>query len=131
MATPTRTTVTDQEVRAIFPSKINDLTPFIAAAAVRMSTVDACMTAAGYSDEVKKQIQTWLAAHLAASTRDRQATQISGPDGTNTQFGGTLGKGLESTFYGQQVIAFDVQGCLVASDPAGRNGVGSWVITSD
>lgn len=56
-----------------------------------------------------EQIEKWFTAHLIASGPQRQAAQEEIQD-ARIKYTGTWGKKLESTSYGQAVLAMDVSG---------------------
>lgn len=58
------------------------------------------------------QIETYLAAHLISTTRERKAEQVSGEGGV--RFEGKTGMRLEATHYGQMVMMLDSTGRLAA-----------------
>lgn len=63
------------------------------------------------TDSQKKELERWLTAHLIACTQEPQISQV-GVSGTSVKYQGVTGKGLESTFYGQQVLVLDTAGKL-------------------
>lgn len=63
-------------------------------------------------DVLLKQIEKWLTAHLAASTREQMVKKAGAGPASATFYGDAEGKGLESTPYGQQAIALDYTGTL-------------------
>jgi len=65
------------------------------------------------SDELKRNIELWLAAHFLAATREQQI-QKAGAGGANVTYQGMTGKGLEATLYGQQCLRLDTTGKLAA-----------------
>jgi hypothetical protein len=77
--------------------------------------VDEDLANSGYTEDRKKLIELWLAAHYVA-VRDPLISSVSGGPGsagTSTQYDGKTGMvGLEHTRYGLQVIAFDKLGIL-------------------
>lgn len=67
-----------------------------------------------YSAERQDAIVKWLAAHLVAST-DAGGVSVTSEklgDASLTFARATLGEGLKGTFYGQQALALDTNGCL-------------------
>jgi len=63
------------------------------------------------SDEQRKEIERWLAAHFLACTREQQA-QREGVDKADIVYQGRTGMGLDSTYYGQMAKLLDVTGIL-------------------
>jgi len=106
--------VTSEEVKQIIDTDLAD------------AIVDAYILGANYavtevlgddtdlSDGHKKEIERWLTAHLIASTREQQI-QKAGAGGANVTYQGMTGKGLEATLYGQQVLALDTTGKMMAT----------------
>jgi hypothetical protein len=66
------------------------------------------------SDELKCNIEMWLAAHLIASTREQQI-QSAGAGGAKVTYQGQTGIGLNATLYGQQVLVMDTTGKMAAA----------------
>jgi hypothetical protein len=61
----------------------------------------------------KPVLQRWLAAHLIATSRERQIDQAkAGP--ASATYSGKTGTGLATTTYGQQALALDPTGKLAA-----------------
>lgn len=59
--------------------------------------------------DILKEIERWLAAHMIASTRERQAEREEA--GTaKVKYAGTYGEALHATSYGQMVLALDTTG---------------------
>lgn len=103
--------VTDAEVKEIIETSITDTTPFITTANVLIDAVLSDDIAAGdLSDAVLEQMELWLSAHFVAVRQGAPKMEKAG-DGAVTYFGKD-GVGLESTPYGQQVLAIDITGKL-------------------
>lgn len=63
------------------------------------------------SDEVLKEIERWMTAHMIASGKERQAEQEeAGP--AKIKYAGKTGLGLQSTSYGQMCLSLDTTGEL-------------------
>lgn len=62
----------------------------------------------GYSDAMLAEIECWLAAHIVASSRLRQA--VSERVGDVSISYANLGEGLDSTSYGKMVKQLDISG---------------------
>lgn len=60
---------------------------------------------------ILKEIERWLAAHLATITRERMAKKEEA-GGAKIEYTGDYGMGLESTPYGQTVMILDTTGTL-------------------
>lgn len=99
--------VTTEEVEAIIDTTLTDISAFITAANL---TVTARLgDDEDLSDDQLKEIERWLAAHLVAIRDPR--LKAEGADGaTATYEKGQLGKSLEFTSYGQQVLMLDTSG---------------------
>jgi len=106
--------VTISEVREIIDTDLADaaIQTFIAGADSIVSTV--LGDDSNLPDSAKKEIERWLTAHLMATSREPQIASI-GADGVNVTYQGLTGKGLESTFYGQNVLLLDTTGKLASS----------------
>jgi len=63
------------------------------------------------SDTVLTEIEKWLAGHLIASTRERQAKK-EGAGGAEIEYTGKYGLGFTLTSYGQMVLALDTTGAM-------------------
>ena len=61
------------------------------------------------SDDQLEDIETWLTAHMIASTLHRQTSQEE-VDGASVKYTGYWSKDLESTSYGQMVKVIDTSG---------------------
>jgi hypothetical protein len=94
-------------VTDILPTTL-DVMPFLLTAS---TLVDTYLGTADVSFAVLQEIERWLAAHLCC---------LADPRATQRRLGATevtmerpqLGKGLESTRYGQQVLLLDPTGLL-------------------
>jgi len=107
--------VTSSEVLAIIDTTLtsDDIDPFITAA----NLVVTDMTAdAGYGASLLKEIERWLAAHLAA-IRDPRVKSESIEESSQA-FHGLSGMGLEHTPYGQQVLVLDYKGFFAEAQNA-------------
>lgn len=65
-----------------------------------------------YPNKDKLLLKKWMAAHLMATTRERQA-QTMDAVGQSVRYAGKTGMGLDSTTYGQQLKSLDFEGKLV------------------
>ena len=100
---------TESEVKAIISTTLTaeEVAPFLASA---NTLVTEHLSGEGYSADLLKNIELWLAAHLVA-IRDPQVSKERYGDGEQT-FHGKTGTGLSATLYGQQVLLFDTNGVL-------------------
>lgn len=64
---------------------------------------------------IYKEMERWLAAHMIASTRFRIASKEQVGD-AKVEYIGKFGMGLNSTPYGQMLMAMDTSGELAAAD---------------
>lgn len=109
--------VTDADVKAILKTTVNTM-PFIYAANI---LVTQHFATAGYDDAHMMELERWWAAHLVCM-RDPRLTSKSLSD-TKLDFEkAQMGKGLEATAYGQQVLSLDTLGILAPT--VGPNAVG-------
>ncbi len=101
--------VSAAEVQSIIEvdTNIADITPFITVANLLVDQV--CLDS-GYTDELLKEIERWLAAHFYAIRDPRFQSQGAG--GASASFQGQTGMMLEATSYGQQAMILDVEGNL-------------------
>ena len=102
--------VSDAEVRAIFPTTLATLDPFIQTASVY---VDTYLASTGTAEPILKEIERYLAAHFACFA-DPRATNIGDGDTNVSLQRGSAGTGLASTQYGQAALALDGTGTLLA-----------------
>jgi len=103
------TLVSPAEVKQIIDTDLSDdiVNTFIESADALVSEVlgdDDTIT-----DDHRKSIELWLSAHFIAATREQQI-QKAGAGGADVVYQGVTGKGLESTYYGQQVLILDTTG---------------------
>lgn len=69
-------------------------------------------TLSGISDNLKKECERFLAAHMIASTRVRMAKK-EGAGGAYIEYAGQYGENLSSTSYGQMAMTLDPSGRLM------------------
>jgi hypothetical protein len=112
--------VTAAEVKAIMPvnnppsdSVINS---FITGATNLVDNVLGSDTT--LSDDLKKEIERWLTAHLISITLKRMASE-EGAGGANIKYAGEWGRGLSSSPYGQTVLVLDSTGKMATLDSKG------------
>ena len=60
------------------------------------------------------EMERWLAAHMIATTRFRQASEEK-IETVSVKYTGYWSKGLESTSYGQMVLMLDTEGKIAAA----------------
>lgn len=76
--------------------------------------------------DLLKEIERWLAAHLAcAREKQVQAEQTTDAQATYT---GKTGLGLDSTFYGQTVKIIDTSGILASLDGGAKRAVSLYAV---
>lgn len=102
--------VIDEEVKEILDTTI-DTTPFITTANLIVTEE---LGEASLSDDRMRQIELYLAAHLAC-LRDPRISQENIGDASNT-YEGKTGMGLDRTSYGQMVRMLDSSGLLADSE---------------
>ena len=73
--------------------------------------VDSVLGTSLLSGAVKTEIETWLAAHMIAVSRERPAIK-EGAGGAFIEYSGEFSEGLKSTSYGQMVLVFDSTGAM-------------------
>jgi hypothetical protein len=103
--------VTAEEVRAIIETTATEtqMQEYIFSAEV---FIDSVFAGSSLSNNLMKEIERWITAHLIASSRDRQATE-EGAGGAYVKYGSAGKKDrLYSTTYGQQAILLDPTGIL-------------------
>jgi hypothetical protein len=98
--------VTHTEVVAIISTSITDVTPFIDSANVIIDSVIEATDSV--SDEVLKEMELWLAAHLVAVREGVPQAEKTGD--AQVTYQGKTGMGLMATTYGQQVLLLDPTG---------------------
>ena len=68
------------------------------------------LNSSGLNDDTLAPIETWLTAHMIASTRERLAKK-EGAGGASIEYTGNFNfSGLEATTYGQMVEVLDTTG---------------------
>lgn len=105
--------VTAAEVKEIMDTSISDtiVDRFISIANLSVNDV---LNGSGLGEDLLKEIECWLAAHLIASTRDR-TTETEKVGDASVKYSGAFGKGLEATLYGQMVKTLDTTGAYASS----------------
>lgn len=107
-----RTTVAD--VRAVIPTGLdNNEINLLAGIANRMVTNN-LGTSTALDDATKKDIETYLTAHLIAIGKERQ-TKIERVDDIWVEYKELIGEGIRSTTYGQAVTMLDPTGIMERS----------------
>jgi hypothetical protein len=103
---------TEAQVRLVITTKLEDISQ-------QMATADALIAYAlsdkGLAPVLLDTIGVWLAAHYVAIT-DPQLEIAQRLDYQSTYQVGELGRGLNSTMWGQQAIALDGSGTLAMMD---------------
>jgi hypothetical protein len=103
--------VTGFEVIKIMPADtsltITTISPFITSANVMVTD----LLAGVHSDDVLKEIEKWLAAHMATVVRERLSKE-AGAGGAYIKYAGEWGKELDSTQFGQMVLMLDTSNKL-------------------
>jgi len=116
---------TEAEIKKIISTTLTNeqVTPFLISANLLVTDV---LSGEGYSAELLREIERWLAAHFLA-VRDPQITEEKIGD-ARARYQGKTGLGLEHTSYGQQAMVLDHHG-LLASISRGKGPVEVKVIT--
>lgn len=117
--------VTEAEVKEIIDTDltVEQVTPFLKASNLLVTDV---LTDQGYSVDLLKEIERWLAAHFVAIRDPRTVREKIGE--AEDTYQGKFGEGLSSTSYGQQVMLLDYKGVLAEIAQA-KGGVELKVIT--
>jgi hypothetical protein len=111
------TRVTATEVKEIISTTLSDsiVNTFINAA--NYTVTELIGNNSDLSDNQKKEIERWLAAHLIACAREPQP-QSEGVGEARISYQGKTAMGLQATLYGQQAMLLDTTGTL--SERLGR-----------
>jgi len=106
---------TAAKVQAIIKETISETTidAFIAGATLLLDEVFEDET--DLDDDLIAEIERWLTAHMLASTDFARVAKKEGAGGASIEYTGQWGKNLESTPYGQQALALDPSGKLMAA----------------
>lgn len=102
--------VTSEEVLEIIDTDLTNISAFIIAANLIITDR---LNDAGLSDDHLKEIERWLSAHFIA-IRDPKIRSEATDDAQAAYEIGNLGKGLEFTSFGQQVLVLDTTGKMKA-----------------
>lgn len=107
----------DCEVEKIITTS-KAIQPFIDMA---VALTDDCLTGENISNDLLKNIQTWLTAHLISVTEPgiKSEKVLS----ASVTYHGQTGMGLDSTLYGQMVKQLDKTGSLAN---LGQKKIGLW-----
>jgi len=100
--------VTSAEVLQIMNTSLTTVNAFITVADL---VIDDKLVGKGQSDALLKEISRWLSAHFASIKAPQQGKEKIGSSSQESVIG-QLGKGLEYTPYGQQVLLLDTTGTL-------------------
>jgi len=103
--------VTDEEVKSIISLNVlTDTTPFIGTAHV---FVNEYLLSSGQSEDVLKEIEKYIAAHLVALHPDERQLESQKIGEAEDKYSGDFGKLLDFTQYGQFAKSLDASGILV------------------
>jgi hypothetical protein len=84
--------------------------PYVTAANIM---VTAALGTSGLGSDVLKEIERWVAAHMIASSKERQAIdEKAGP--ASIKYAGQYGANLASTSYGQMAMTLDTTNTLAS-----------------
>lgn len=119
--------VTAQDVKEILETNLADqiIDTFITAA--NLTVTEVLGNDITLSDNQKTEIERWLTAHLVACTRQQQAQGEKVDDAAIT-YQGKTDKGLDATFYGQQVKVLDTTGKM--ANRIGKKAATIYAVTS-
>ena len=107
--------VTEGQVKEIISTDLSDITAYITAA--NLIVTDRLGSTTTLGSAILIEIERWLTAHLIAITQEPES-QVKAEkigDASINYARGELGKSLEATFYGQQVILLDSTGLMAQS----------------
>jgi len=104
--------VTIAEVKLIIDTSLEDtnVTAYITAANALVTDV---LASSGLGDDLLKEIERWLTAHLIAATQERQSKKEEA-GGAKVEYTGVYGDGLKLTSYGQMVLTLDSSGLMAS-----------------
>ena len=106
--------VTESEVLAIMDSELAE--SVVAAYIISANTFTTNIVGdTTLPDDVLKEIERWLTAHMIASSKDKE-TKEEGAGGAYLKYAGFWGVGLQGTKYGQMVLSLDTSGKFAALD---------------
>lgn len=105
------TRVLAEEVIAIMDTSLEEtvVEPYCDSANV---FVNAALGTKGLTEIILKEIEKWIAAHMIAISKERQARD-EGAGTAYIKYAGEWKMGLQQTSYGQMAIALDTSGTLV------------------
>lgn len=108
--------VTEAEVLAIMDNDLTEaqVTPYVTSANVFTTKI---VGDTSLSADVLKEIERWLAAHMIASSKDKE-TKEEGAGNAYVKYSGYWTTGLNGTKYGQMVLALDSSGQFAKLDKA-------------
>jgi len=103
--------VTEAEVLEVMPADTTliaaTILPYITSANVFVTD----LLESVHADTILKEIEKWLAAHMATVTRERLSKE-AGAGGAYIKYAGMWGEELSSTQYGQMVLMLDTSNTL-------------------
>ncbi len=97
----------------------DDLTPFILSANELVTEI--CVPA-GYTEQRLELIERWLAAHFYAIFNQSNAIQSEKTGPVSASYMSNIGRVLQYTRWGQQVLALDTKGGLAALSKSAEEG---------
>lgn len=118
--------VTPDELKEIIDTSLGDTVLYAFINAANLMVTRHLGSSAYVSDDERKEIERWLAAHLLAA-REKQA-QREEVDRAAITYQGDFGMGLDSTSYGQAVMSMDPTGTLAAA--VGKRKASVYAVTS-
>jgi len=109
--------VTAAEVKAIIETDMEDtnVDTYIGSA---NASIEGWFSGIAVTENMLKEIERWITAHLIAISKERQAREEGAGD-AYIKYAGLFYTGLQQTSYGQMAIAIDTTGILKSL--AGKN----------
>jgi hypothetical protein len=103
--------VTEEEVIEVMPADTtlteDTILPFVTSANAFVTD----LLASVHTDGILKEIEKWLAAHMATVVRERLSKE-AGAGGAYIKYAGEWGQELSSTQFGQMVLMLDTSNTL-------------------
>ena len=105
---------TVSRVKQILDTELTDenIEAYIGSAHVMLNSA---FVGVSINSDLRLELETWVTAHMIASTREQQLSEASAGS-AKAKFQGQTGLGLNSTFYGQVAKNMDTTGTLLRLD---------------
>ena len=103
---------TEEKLKKIIETDLesNEINSYIEGA---NTMINSTLVGKGLGASLLAEIERWVAAHMIASTRERQSKKEEA-GGAKIEYSGKWGVGLSSTSYGQMAISLDASRTLQA-----------------